>query len=645
MDTKKINRVCASANYGLDLAECTTLLSQVDHTLSTGKWGKSNVILTAVMLNTWLSMFDDYPLIQRFVLSTLKRRGLIETISMCSDTADVLIADADGIQTDLPKTAFFQLFESLDLDDALQLLRFPKRFTLPGNGKCEQVAYAKFAEINHNCIKTFRKNSDNGYLMALLRHYCSVILKDFDKYLEEAEPEFSNGSVLSDWRDLRHNSIEAKCRGLAEFQPYLESPLYMISSHKKIKLSEQYLSFKGTFSYSGAPNVYKRYYNQRTDFKEGYVIAVEAVPKTYAKARIIAPEHPYAAWNMQRVRKAMERCLAESEYGCLAPIRDADINRLLCREASITHEYACVDMSSASDTISYWLASNILPPNVVKEIDRFRPPYVAIPDEAGVRKNTLLGTYLTSGSPACFITETIIILSAYLAGRDIAKVAYPDDELLMPLVFGDDGLCDVRTLSTMYDVFSKMGMIVNGDKTYYGYFRENCGVEYLNGLPTKSKYWPRKALSLVGRDASLTVKSLSDLQHRLFWRFPRATAVLEDFVVAIEPRMTFSRPGSVNDDLWSLVETVNDPASGPNPRGAEGQYHLTLLPRYTEYRVARAVYKSSWLANTDMFAYYKFLKDGPSFDDPLMELLGVSSRPRYELPSHYDWVRVLQPDD
>lgn len=420
---------------------------------------------------------------------------------------------------------------------------------------------------------------------------------------------------------------------------------------------------------------------------ENYYVSPSAVAKSYKTARIIAVEHPYHAAHMQSVRRKLVKTLAKSRYHKFFDPQDQEENEELCRLGSIEPGYSTRDLSSASDCISWRLMQSVFPADVVADITPHRARYFA---PAHLKKSKrwltpsegLVVSYiaLTSGNPATFVCLGGIITAIYHTAYDMYSRYNPDEELLPFSVFGDDGCIDYRVATLADEIFERLGFKVNQEKSYSieSHYRESCGAEAMLGYDLRTSYFPRKNLKFNPCNDSANVvrmndyyaslQSLISLQRELYVKYWSTQRFLADTLRALEPQKTWttSVPGQCDTDLLSEIDTslksywtIPNKASGKlciNKLGKIISRPITVGERLAQYNKANpcdqityqidgdnvtilACRRNSSIGtstrkveqrdpNVDMFLYVEWLQNGPRYEDRLMELLGISSKPR-----------------
>lgn len=222
-------------------------------------------------------------------------------------------------------------------------------------------------------------------------------------------------------------------------------------------------------------------------------------------------------------------------------LRDQTLSQRACRYGSVTNDVDTIDLSSASDSVSWDLVSSIFPDWIVEWLDFTRSEYVTCPD-GSVRR---LNKFAPMGSALCFpiqcIVFTALCIYSYML-RDtwihtheleseefspalnrsiIFFIEYkicPSEGFIHPAshryqpitVYGDDLIVDSSATAILIDLLSQFGFSVNTSKSFTGAqsFRESCGKFYLNGYDvTPIRYTLEGRCSL--KDASFFLSCIA----------------------------------------------------------------------------------------------------------------------------------------
>jgi hypothetical protein len=211
------------------------------------------------------------------------------------------------------------------------------------------------------------------------------------------------------------------------------------------------------------------------------------VPKSSTKRRMIAIEPTLNMFFQQGLMHTMYKRLKGSRR-LLTDVR-LDVESLptkhqdLARWASITGNNATIDFSSASDCVSIELLRYLLPPKWFKYVTILRSPFMKIKEEL-----VELQMVSTMGNAGTFPLETLVFWSLGVAAvmnrtekNPYTILSKPQDRNAVS-VFGDDCILPTEDAHTFMDMCTKVGFIVNKEKSFYdkdSRFRESCGGDYL----------------------------------------------------------------------------------------------------------------------------------------------------------------------
>jgi hypothetical protein len=431
-------------------------------------------------------------------------------------------------------------------------------------------------------------------------------------------------------------------------------------------------------------------WNSNLRFTGGYPIIVNkipavirAVPKSFKSSRIIAMDQTPAL----TVGLAIEDIFRNEDSSAKRPrinLEDQSINQELAKLGSITGEVATLDASHASDLISKSLFTELFPAPYVRLVSRLLPEQIIVDG-----KHRMLQMASTSGNTLTFRHETIVYSAIAQAavryyrmmveGIPYSQWCENTRESGYAWAYGDDTIVSSEAAEVAIAFFEALGLKINVDKSYSaGPFRESCGADYYNGVNMSSLYYPRfpiigniqgDRVTLYTRayrdnyrgkiDNSLTM--LIDLQKKIFPISYDAARFLASIVTAAYPKVTYSEAGSVCTDLWDYVD------AGRNRRFPT-KYRIEhtgdrFIPRVDNFSFVKdgdalsdapgdvrekfirahqldtlhcypvVVHKDKRSytyiqeALYDWYRYTKFLKTGPAYSDPLLQLLQISDKP------------------
>ncbi len=210
------------------------------------------------------------------------------------------------------------------------------------------------------------------------------------------------------------------------------------------------------------------------------------VPKDDKISRTICVEPNLNMFAQLGFGRLLERRLKRSLGIDLA--RQPDKNRELCRIGSLTGQYASIDLSDASDSISLAMLRAMLPPDMCSWLASMRSKTVEIP---GMGHQEL---YMVSsmGNGFTFPLETVIfscIVQACFSVSGIKPMHPRGADLGSWGVFGDDIICPEEIFGKVVRLLELLGFRVNPAKTFdKGPFRESCGHDYYRGLNVRGVY-------------------------------------------------------------------------------------------------------------------------------------------------------------
>jgi hypothetical protein len=165
-------------------------------------------------------------------------------------------------------------------------------------------------------------------------------------------------------------------------------------------------------------------------------------------------------------------------------LKDQKRNQDLAREGSISGRFATVDMSSASDTVSWSVVRELLPWEWFEFLASWRTGEIETPNgPAELHKFSSMGNAYT------FELESLIFFSLAWACTEVLGLK---SEIC---TFGDDVIIDVQAYGLFRDVLTELGFIVNNEKSFaQGPFRESCGADWLTGQSIRP-FYAKKALN------------------------------------------------------------------------------------------------------------------------------------------------------
>lgn len=638
----KVSKMLEKVTYN----ECIEFASRDSSILSynSESFTRNNSVAYYILCNSWLLIAENISDVSEYyLLDLLKRDGVLKTIRNCTEWSDTFLQT--GVA---PYEAIPLISKCDDACQMLSLLRYGKRFSPRNADKVASESIDAFIKVNRWC--KMKQHYELPYwLIKLVKFEVDKLLgRHFS--IQEKDQSFSSGSAVCISKSQESQAFKA---------------------HSSSVLIDKIMSWdKANYGHFQYPNYA---YSNEMDTNEYRDLAnqshVQAVPKSYKAARVIAIENSNNGFFLQSCRSALRRYQLTTGGVDYFDSENQDRNAALAIENSVTHEMATVDLSSASDSITVALARQVLPANVVEAIISHRAEklvytdsYTAKDKKVRRQKRITSHIFLTSGNPCTFECEGIIFASIALAATHYVERML-HKKLHKPSVFGDDCIVDVMVYDTFCEFLDKLGFKVNLEKSFTGSsdFRESCGTDAYKGQWVSTKYFPRKTIAISHTNGKFActgevIESLIQLQHRYYDTF-KVQRFIYEVVKLLQPKMTSSLPYTEATDLWedfpkcksrcfsgSLVrrevrlthnKVITEPwpevrTEGlkiiPNDDGIHYDYsaiierHYELTVRHPE--VTLSYYKQRAY---DMWIYMQYLQHGPLYQTPLDELLHVST--------------------
>jgi hypothetical protein len=216
-------------------------------------------------------------------------------------------------------------------------------------------------------------------------------------------------------------------------------------------------------------------------------VRVITVPKTMKTPRIIAIEPAAMQYAQQALLAAIRSAISEDGFltRCIG-FDDQVPNRELARLGSLSGDLATLDLSDASDRVSYQHVRAMLEdfPHLLWAVDACRSRKADVPGHGVIR----LAKFASMGSALCFPFEAMVFftviclavqreLNTPLSRRKISNLL--DGKVR---VFGDDLIVPRDYVLPVIGELDLFGHRVNASKSFWiGRFRESCGKEYYDG--------------------------------------------------------------------------------------------------------------------------------------------------------------------
>jgi hypothetical protein len=157
-----------------------------------------------------------------------------------------------------------------------------------------------------------------------------------------------------------------------------------------------------------------------------------------------------------------------------------DIHRQVACEASKDGHLATIDLSNASDTVSYNLVKLLLPAKWFHLLDSLRSPFTLING-----KWVKLEKFSSMGNGFTFELETLLFLAISLVA--VRQKTIPVRGSV--LVYGDDIIVPSTSAKNVIEFLKFLGFTPNEKKTFSeGWFRESCGGDYFRGAAVRPHF-------------------------------------------------------------------------------------------------------------------------------------------------------------
>ena len=155
-------------------------------------------------------------------------------------------------------------------------------------------------------------------------------------------------------------------------------------------------------------------------------------------------------------------------------LKDQGRNQSYAFEGSMSGEYATLDLSSASDTISTEVVFELLPIDWALALNVCRSKKVDI-DGVTVEQEK----FASMGNGFTFPLESLIFWA-------LSSAAAPDG---FASVYGDDIIVRTDSVQPVIDILALFGFTLNKEKSFWsGSFRESCGADYIRGIDVRPFY-------------------------------------------------------------------------------------------------------------------------------------------------------------
>ncbi len=217
------------------------------------------------------------------------------------------------------------------------------------------------------------------------------------------------------------------------------------------------------------PNWYGQFclYGSFIEVVEGNKIV--SVPKNYKTNRMIAIEPD---WNMF-LQKGIGAIIRSKLRRVGVDLNDQSNNAFCAGLGSLYGDLATIDLSMASDCVSYELVRFMLPADWFDALEQCRSPVGVLASGEVVK----FQKFSSMGNGYTFELESLIFWALCSSVVDLMQLK--DRRVL---VYGDDLIVPTAAAQNVCDVLAACGFVPNEKKTFVeGPFRESCGSHFLDG--------------------------------------------------------------------------------------------------------------------------------------------------------------------
>jgi len=255
-------------------------------------------------------------------------------------------------------------------------------------------------------------------------------------------------------------------------------------------------------------------------------VRVVQVPKTLKAPRTISVEPSYMMLRQQSVARPLMDWLESGKLGHKSiRFRDQSHNRMMAKLGSTDGEFATIDLSDASDLVSYDLVKSIfkpIAPSFLDYVENSRSGLAKMPSGEIIT----LRKFASMGSAMCFPIEAMVFFTVAVAAimKDFA-LPYSRkaiDRITAKIsVYGDDIIVPSHYASSVMQGLTAFGLRVNANKSFtQGYFRESCGGDYYKGddvTPVYVRRWTTTERDMSHEQIVSSISLANQLYMKGYW--------------------------------------------------------------------------------------------------------------------------------
>lgn len=217
------------------------------------------------------------------------------------------------------------------------------------------------------------------------------------------------------------------------------------------------------------------------------------VPKDNEEDRICEKQPTLNVFLQKGIGSELRRRLLRR---CGVNLNNQGINGSLAREGSISGITATVDLSNASNSITYGVVHALLPFDWFALLDLARTRSVVLLDG----RSHDLELFSAMGNGFTFELESLIFWALVKATLSVSEARGEVHDQTVS-VYGDDLIFAASLFDSVTEVFRVCGFRVNAKKSHIsGPFRESCGYYWYSGFnvkPLRLRKYPRRRLDWI----------------------------------------------------------------------------------------------------------------------------------------------------
>lgn len=442
----------------------------------------------------WLKAVVSVPVLELVESLKLVNSQLVVGNFSCYDTFKQYLRDSYSFigAVIAPMKGLIDRWFREDDSDALNLLFswscFITRLNLPGLDELEQDALRKYLLIEDN----LQEGGFSSEEKILLEQWFPRNLTTTAFFIENYRPSHGPGSTADSGDSL--------------IQKYLN-----LGTDTRISMLIRRVYGSEPAYPRECSNTFKR------------ISSTIFVPKSLTAYRTISMEPASLMWHQKGVRSSLFAYISKHVRKISRRFQpeEQEPNRYYAWLGSLDGSFATIDLSSASDTVSWslvqnWLGHTSLYPWLLWT----RSTRTKLPDGSEIK----LKKFAPMGSDLCFPIETIL----FIAMAECAIVeSGGNPELSRFCVYGDDIVIEEQYVPALIRRLTQNGFFVNYEKSFSGqqpkgFFRESCGGYYFNGDDITPVRLSRKfsGYSKLGEDKPQMISSLIDFANECNTRYP-----------------------------------------------------------------------------------------------------------------------------